>query len=392
MKNKEELETLNKKFKRLKIINIVLILIVLIGVVGAGTLGYLYIRRDILKKTTIVHEMQFLKNKINEKYNNNYEYNENVHNAAYKLDLNVGESGLHATHPKILNFDEKWNGYKYWLVYSPYPFANDKYENPYLVASNDLINWETPKGLKNPIEKTPSNYKHEYIYNSDPHILYNADTKKMELYFRFVNDTEDKVIIYRRTSSDGVNWSEKEEIISNNRSKKDYMSPAIIYDNGIYKMWFVDHDKLVHYIESKDGYKYENEKVIDLNYPIPKLQSWHIDTIKTEKGYELLTVAYRYHEDRNSMNLYYFTSKDNENYSKGVIVMRPSLISWDNKGIYRSSFIYENGVYYVYYSGISMNNERGIGLAYGEHIENLIGSNIKQETDLVTVNKETNAS
>lgn len=375
---KEELE---KKYHKSKILNIVLSIIVSIGIIGLLSITYLYFHKDIIKKTNIVQEMQYLRNKINKKYNNNYEYTENIHNAAYKLDLNNGKTDLHGTHPKVLNFKEKWNGYKYWLVYSPYPFANDKYENPYLLGSNDLINWETPKGLKNPIEDTPKNYKHEYVYNSDPHILYNSDTNKMELYFRFVNN--DEVIIYRRTSSDGVNWSNKEIIIKNSRSKKDYLSPAIIYDNGIYKMWFVNKDKTVHYLESDDGYNYTNEKIIELDYPIPDLQSWHLDMIKTDKGYELITVAYRYHKDRNSMNLYYFTSKDNNKYSKGITILRPSLISWDNKGIYRSSFIYEDGVYYVFYSGISQKNERGIGLSYGEHIENLIGSNIKKETSVV---------
>ena len=126
-------------------------------------------------------------------------------------------------------------------------------------------------------------------------------------------------------------------------------------------------------MESTDGYHYSNEKTIELKYPIPDLKPWHLDAIKTDKGYELIVVAYRYHKDRNSMNLYYFNSKDNNTYSKGKIILRPSLISWDNKGIYRSSFIYENNTY----SGISFNNERGIGLSYGEHIENLIGSTIK---------------
>ena len=81
------------------------------------------------------------------------------------------------------------------------------------------------------------------------------------------------------------------------------------------------------------------------------------------------------------MNLYHFVSKDNEKYEKGTIVLRPSLSSWDNKGLYRSTFIYEDGVYYVLYSGISMNNERGIGLSYGPDINNLVGSSIKKKNN-----------
>lgn len=375
---KQEIETLKKKNQKLKKWNIIFIIIICIGFLGALSLPYAYINKDKIGKSTVGQRMNYLKNKVNSKYNLNYDYIENMHNAAYKLNLNDGKTDIQATHPKVLNFKEKWNGYKYWLTFSPYPYGNDKYENPHIVASNDLINWEIPAGLKNPIEPAPEGYKHEVVYNSDPHILYNEDTNKMELYFRYVNEANNEVIIYRKTTSDGINWSDKEKIITEVFKNDDFMSPAFIYDNGTYKMWAVGKDLRVRYMESKDGYNYTNEKTIELKYPISGLQTWHLDVIKTEKGYELLTVAYKYHKDRNSMNLYYFNSKDNNEYSKGIIILRPSLISWDNRGIYRSSFIYEDGVYYVYYSGIDTNFVRGVGLSYGEHIENLIGSNIKE--------------
>ena len=262
------------------------------------------------------------------------------------------------------------------MVYSPYPFANDKYENPHILVSNDLKNWEVPKGLTNPIEPTPKSYIKQKVYNSDPHILYNEDTKKLELYFRYVDDTKDLVIIYRKTSTDGINWSEKEEILRNTRSKKDYVSPAFIYDNGIYKMWYVDRDLKVIYSESTDGYNYNNERVINLKYPTDDLKSWHLDVINTEKGYEMITVGYGDRAARFTMNIYYFKSKDNIKYDKGIVILKPSLISWDNKGLYRSTFIYENNTYYLFYSAISGKDKRAIGLSYGEHIENLIGSNI----------------
>ena len=165
------------------------------------------------------------------------------------------------------------------------------------------------------------------------------------------------------------------------RSKQDFMLPAIIYDNGTYKMWYVNRDRTAYYTESKDGYKYSEPIKLNLEYPIPKIQTWHLDAIKTENGYELLVSAYRSHKDRNSMNLYHFVSADGKKFKKGTIVLRPSISSWDNKGLYRSSFMYEDGVYYVYYSGISMNGDRGIGLSFGSDINNLIGSTIKKDNN-----------
>ncbi len=372
--NKEKLE---KKYHKIKKINTILIVIIVVGLLGVLALPYAYINKDKIGKSTVGQRMNYYRNKVNSKLNQNYEFAENYHNAAYKLNLNETTADIQATHPKVINFKEKWHGYKYYMVFSPYPYGNDKYENPHLVVSNDMINWIVPDGLKNPIEKEPLGYVHERVYNSDPHLLYNDKTDTLELYYRFVNEYEKKVIIYRKVSKDGIQWSDKEVILTEDFAKNDYMSPAFIYDNGTYKMWAVGKKLNVRYLESTDGKNYSGEKTITLNYPISGLQTWHLDVIKTDKGYEMITVAYKYHKDRNSMNLYYFNSKDNVEYTKGKIILRPSLISWDNRGIYRSSFIYENNSYYVFYSALDTNFVRGIGLSYGEHIENLVGSNIK---------------
>lgn len=39
------------------------------------------------------------------------------------------------THPKVLYFKDGWNGYKYWMAYTAYPFADDTAENPCLAVS-----------------------------------------------------------------------------------------------------------------------------------------------------------------------------------------------------------------------------------------------------------------
>lgn len=307
------------------------------------------------------------------KPDNNSKNNEVYHNSHFKLKLESAYGDNQAYHPKVLNFNNKWNGYKYWLTFSPYPNGNDEKENPHIKVSNDLINWNDPNGFNNPLVDTPIDYKHQFVYNSDPHLVYNHDTDTLECYYRYVNDLKDQVIIYRLSTKDGINWTEKEEILISKRSKKDYISPAIIYENNVYKMWYVDKDRSLKYMESNDGYNYKNERTIYLKYPLSNLINWHIDVIKTTNGYELITVAYKSWKDRNSMNLYYFKSEDNIKYTKGITILRPSIKSWDNRGIYRSSFIYEDGVYYVFYSAVRDNFERGVGLSYGKEIDNLIG-------------------
>ena len=120
---------------------------------------------------------------------------ENYHNAPYKLDIRSSYGDDEALHPKVLNFKEKWNGYKYWMVFSPYPNTDDAKENPHIKVSNDLVNWTEPEGLKNPIVGKPYNHTPGLIYNSDPHLVYNYDTDTLECYYRYVNDIQDKVIL-----------------------------------------------------------------------------------------------------------------------------------------------------------------------------------------------------
>ncbi|MBQ6282481.1 MAG: hypothetical protein IJK66_02965 [Bacilli bacterium] len=356
-----------KKYeKSKKIIGILITVIVLLTIF----IIFLYTHNHIFLDNKV-----FVK-KVNKKKVEVVEY---YHNAAQKLELKSAYGDNDAFHPKVISFKKKWNGYKYWMVFSPYPRGNDGKENPHIKVSNDLINWTEPVGFKNPLDGRPTNYRMGVNYNSDPHLVYNYDTDTLECYYRYVNDSNDKVIIYRKTTKDGVNWSKKEEIISARRSKKDYLSPAIIYEDGIYKMWSVDRDRKVKYMESVDGYKYSNERTISLKYQLSTLKNWHLDVIHTDKGYEMIVVAYTSWEDRLSMNLYYFKSNDNINYDEGIAILRPSISSWDNKGIYRSSILYEDGMYYVFYSAMSRKMGRGIGIAYGEDISNLKGLNLKEE-------------
>lgn len=73
------------------------------------------------------------------------------------------------------------------------------------------------------------------------------------------------------------------------------------------------------------------------------------------------------------MNLYYTKSEDNKNYDVAKTILKPTTgtNNWDNNGLYRSSIVYEDGLYKIYYSGQGTNNAKGIGLVEGSSIFNL---------------------
>ena len=74
--------------------------------------------------------------------------------ATYQATPTYDGSGQ-VVHPGIVYFPSGWNGWKYWLVVTPYPGSNAVYENPSILVSNDGASWEVPTGLTNPIAIHP---------------------------------------------------------------------------------------------------------------------------------------------------------------------------------------------------------------------------------------------
>lgn len=291
----------------------------------------------------------------------------------YKLEIISSYGDNEAYHPKVITFNKKWNGYKYWMSYTPYPGGNSGYENPHIAVSNDLINWYAPNKRNISLDEVKNKYKKKR-YNSDAHIVYNKDKDTIICYWRYVDDVAGSVTIFKRETSDGITWTAKEKVLySKDRHKKDYVSPAIIYEDSAYKMWYVDVYNTIRYAESPDGMNWTDKNEISFKYP-EKLDTWHLDVIKTDKGYEMIVVAYDKWNNHNKMDLYYTISNDEVNFKDAIKILEPErgTLNWDNSGIYRSSIIYLNDTYYLYYGAVGVTAERGIGLAYGKDITHLV--------------------
>jgi len=258
----------------------------------------------------------------------------------------------------------------------PYPNGEQAKENPHVLASIDMVNWVEPLGYSNPLEPEPDGAG-ESKYNSDTHIIYNGDVDRLEVFWRFVDDTVDEVTIYRKTTTDGVNWTSKEVVLQAARSVQDYVSPAIIYENNTYKMWYVHDSYKLWYIESSDGLTWNSpvEKVIPYETP---MNNWHIDIIHEDGLYELFVTAFEDGQNRNTMTLYRTVSQDNINYSIPEVFLTPSKqeFTWDNMGVYRAGVTVHNGKYYIVYSAISKRWERGTGIttSYIEEPEHTKGA------------------
>ncbi|HCM90239.1 MULTISPECIES: glycoside hydrolase [Vagococcus] len=318
-------------------------------------------------------------------------------NAHERLILPTAYDTIENTHPSVISFPEKWNGYKYWMGITAYPKGVATYENPHVFKSNDLIEWIPDDN--NPLDEPKSekfNGEVPLQYDSDTNIIYNKEENRLELFWRYVDDISGDVVIYRIDSSDGKTWSDKKVIHKANRKKGDWISPDFVKDENGYQVWYVANGFKIWHRTSKDGLKWTKPTEVKMAYSnADGMKHWHLDVQKTDLGYETVVSGFKSDgtiqlSQRHVMNVYYSKSKDGKTWDDLTPIIFPSgdKHQFDGKGLYKSALLKDNGQYYVFYSGIGFDDTRGVGLSYGKDIFKLKGLNYSDTTDLLNPNKK----
>lgn len=273
-------------------------------------------------------------------------------------------------HPSVLFFENGWNGYKYWMVVTPYPMHveyKDRWECPCIYASNDGIEWESPSGLVNPIDDlSPEDIKAKNFF-SDPHLV--VKDGQLECWYRITKKTQDdaNTILVRKKTTDGINWCEREVLANPEDSSiaatlgDMVRSQAVLYFNDKYRMWYVDNKRNVGqrnlcYSESEDGHLWQNRNNCVLSGR--KINPWHID-VSIIDGIYYLTIY-------DLWNLTLWGSKDGISFEYIKEILSPSLIygSFYSDGLYRSSLIKDCSEYKLYFSAFD-EKKTSIGLMRG---------------------------
>lgn len=141
-------------------------------------------------------------------------------------------------HPSLVFCDKGWNGYRYWLAFTPLPSGNSAFENPSVVVSNDGATWTVPAGGSNPIEPALGGSD----YNSDPHLLL-ASNGYMYLFWRaaYTSTPSTGERVYYRRSTDGITWSARTLIHTENSTTRALLSPCLVEEpDGTWRMYVVD--------------------------------------------------------------------------------------------------------------------------------------------------------
>ena len=298
---------------------------------------------------------------------NNKSYNEKLgHTSLYIETYLAGEN--QPTHPNVIKFDKPWNGYKYWMGYTPYPNGDGEEENPCIAVSNDMYNWETPKKLSNPIANNEETGCNEL---KDTELIYRDDLQRLEMWYlgrvsENLGGDGETLLLFRKTSKDGIHWSDYKVM----REFK-YVSPAIIWDGEKYCCWGIGFEGqgtkgVFDYFESKDGTNWSEPVHCKIGDNLKTLDMWHGNVTYNEKlkCYELVYIP------MSNQEVYYTTSKDKINFDKVKVIVENDG-TWTR--LYRPTLLFENNQYYCIYGAIGENNENYISMSTGKNINNLKG-------------------
>ncbi|MDR2168132.1 MAG: hypothetical protein LBE35_09840 [Clostridiales bacterium] len=288
------------------------------------------------------------------------------------LNIPTYEGSGQTVHPHVLFFEESFLGYYYIMAITPYPYGDESHENPSIFVSQDGVYWTAPPGVANPVTGAPHDVNYGG-YFSDPFLLRRGDT--LELWFRhtlaqyvggrWVRDNNNHNRIYRIVTTDLENWSEFEIVLECRDGSRPFMSPVVMHDGYVYRLWYTNFYSGLFYIESYDALNWSEPVSVD--FDLGGIGVWHHDIVFTGDRYEALLTAADWGGQR-IFRLFYAVSYDGLSFDVGQEIMT-DLISSYLVGMtpHKSTFVRQGGLY-QFYIGIR-NDDRVWRLFYFEILE-----------------------
>lgn len=124
------------------------------------------------------------------------------YNSPMRLVTPTYDGSGDAIHPSVIDFGETgWNGWRYWMVHTPFHDNDDNLENPSIAVSNNGYYWQLPLGAPDPLYPAPPGTG----FNSDTHLVYDPDADEIIVLFRQTLDRSAHTYYIAR-SGDGVTW------------------------------------------------------------------------------------------------------------------------------------------------------------------------------------------
>lgn len=316
-----------------------------------------------------------------------------------KLSIPTYEGSGQCVHPSVVYIPLGFNGYKYWMAYTPYPNGNDDYENPSIVASNDGTRWVVPDGLTNPIVPAPVDVG-TGGYNSDPYLIY--DGTQLIIYYRYV--TAGGVRSMRRTTSaNGIAWAATSSCtfatdVGNANiqpTTADPLSMSVIRVSASIWFCFFTVGNKVYRSSSSDGIAFAHPKQVVHNMP-QSCNMWHMDVYYDESGYHSVIAAFAANKSNLDNQLYYGYSADGLFWIFDLSpVLQPNYDSdWYSRQIYKSSMTpHPNGKgYRVYISTTTRENPGKWWMGYFNAVRTNEQAKLDRPVQITLINSSDNVT
>lgn len=252
-------------------------------------------------------------------------------------------------HPSIVYVEDGWQGYRYWMAYTPYAGGDDQYEDPCIVASQDGTHWDVPAGLTNPLDDAPGGS----TYNSDPYLVLDGST--MRLVWRRFDDTATgaEESLWMRTSTDGATWTSKVKIYESDKTVRRLLAPSLVLVDGTWHMWAVDLvptvTQVVHLTASSITGPWSAPSVCTLPMPSGKM-AWHMHVQRVGSQYVALVAdTLQGGTGAREGDLFLATSDDGETWAVGSKPVVPREGQW-HTDLYQSTFVATEHGIDVWYS------------------------------------------
>lgn len=269
-------------------------------------------------------------------------------NAPNPLTIPTYDGSGQAVHPDVIYFTDGWNGYKYWMIMTPYPASNAQFENPSILNSNDGTTWTVPTGLTNPLANWPGGAGS----NGDVALLMTPDNITMYAFWYETNGSSTNKIKYRTTTS-GSSFVAEQTLFD-----VPYFTltvPTFLYDGSQYRCWSVDitaSPYLMHQRTCATPVGTYSGSTLCTWVNKPSKDIWHIDVFKHGKMYHGFFTFCDTATYGNNSTLYFATSPDGLVWTvqSSPLLAPTGGSTWDRSYVYRSCGVPTATGYDVFYS------------------------------------------
>lgn len=247
------------------------------------------------------------------------------------FDPYPGESDYRPIHPGIEYFPNGWNGFKWWMVYTPYPNADSEFENPTIAVSNDLETWIQPPGIfQNPIVDTPLGVGN---FNADTDLFYDSASDQLCMIYRERLGGATTNNLKMMVTSDGLSWgdgtTEGDQLTlkTGSTTSQDFATPSLMKVGSTYRIYFINGDNVadpavykdIEYVESsslESGYG-AITTIPEINLPSNDVTWWNM-YIKFVDG-EYVGFIQDAPERGSAGDLYTLKSTDGTNFTTQLV-------------------------------------------------------------------------